>query len=82
MKTISKSLPIFYSDLSVRAKNILLNNGDLFGVEVIPGYPYDLTVAHLAKGSKRELSFRRGAGPKSIKEIENLCARAGVKMKE
>ena len=82
MKKIKKSLPVIRSDMSVRAKNILYNNSDLFGVEIIPGYPEVLTVGHLATGSKRELRFRRGAGTKTIKEIEDLCTRAGIKMKD
>lgn len=82
MKKLSKSTPVYNTDLSVRAKNILYNNGDLFGVEVVPGEPEILTVAHLATGSKRHLRFRRGAGPKTLKEIEDLCTRAGLRMRD
>ena len=82
MKKIKKILPVFDIDISVRAKNILLNNSDLFGVQIVPGHPYDLTIAHLAKGSKRQLSFRRGAGQKTIEEIDDLCSRAGIEMQK
>ena len=81
MKKVSKSTPVYNTDLSVRAKNILYNNGDLFGVEC-SREPEILTVSHLATGSKRHLRFRRGAGPKTLKEIEDLCTRAGLKMRD
>lgn len=82
MIKIKRSLPVIHCDISVRARNVLCNNSDLFGVEIVPGYPEVLTVGHLATGSKRELRHRRGAGNKTLKEIEDLCSRAGIKMKD
>lgn len=82
MKSVLKNTYVFDCELSTRARNVLLNNSDLFGVEPIPGHPRRLMVKDLKNGSRRDLKFTEGVGQKTYKEIMDLCTKAGIRMKD
>lgn len=82
MEKVDKETPILESPVSTRARLLLIRSAHIFRVNWIAMADSRFVVEDLEKGSLKELKMQRGAGRKTVDEIQDLCTRAGIKMKE
>ena len=65
---------------SLRARNVLINNSENFGVQWTPEDACKLKLSHLEGFSLIKLNSLRNSGKKTVAEIVDCCRKAGVKL--
>jgi len=69
--------------LTLRTQNMLYNNSQVFGVAYItPITKSNLRVLDIGKLSLKDIGTFRNCGKKTLSEINELCQRTGVVLKQ